>query len=581
MKDNYIRFGRLTVELLYLLQCVILVWYVADTHRYNEYTNLVIYFFCVFSTVCIWTMGRLGNVAPMLYCSTIALASLVLAMIQLLICEKLIFMILVYMLQWLLIIPFLKRRVCLSLAVVQFLGIGMVYMLTRQGVFDFLNRDDIMALSLSLVIALWVSYGIIGLIKEHIRRDIEQSQSNEDMLKLVEAMCEEARSATRSKSDFLSNMSHEIRTPINSVLGMNEMILRETEDQNIREYASNIDNSGHMLLGIINDILDFSKIESGKMELVNTGYRLSSMLRDFDNMLRARAESKGLKFVIEADENMQEYLIGDEVRVKQIVTNLLTNAIKYTEEGSVTLTVSQEGYQDGNVELSFAVADTGQGIRDDDREKLFAAFRRIDEKKNRNIEGTGLGLAISANFVKMMNGVIRVDSEYGKGSVFTVTIPQKVEKEGRMADVVTLSEGTAQQPEVAQAAFTAPEAQILVVDDTEMNLKVVRGLLKRTQAKVTTLPSGAAALNFLRRKSADLILLDHMMPEMDGIETLKAIKNERLTDAPCIALTANAVAGSRKMYLSAGFNDYLSKPMTGAQLEEMLLRYLPEDKICR
>lgn len=428
----------------------------------------------------------------------------------------------------------------------------------------------------------WLLLTIIDILNFRSRQAMEQETSLDDLLKVVEAKCDEARHATKTKSVFLSNMSHEIRTPINVVIGMNEMILRESSEENIVEYATNIENSSQMLLTLINDILDFSKIESGKMELVPVEYGLNSILCDCVNMAKSRAEKKGLSFQIESNPDIPNGLFGDEIRIKQILTNLLTNAIKYTDQGTVTLSIDYSPKGAEYISLKFAVSDTGKGIREEDKDKLFSTFQRVDEKSNRNIEGTGLGLPITKSFVDMMKGTITVESTYGSGSTFIVEIPQKITDSSPIGDVQNSAKANVSQREKYQESFRAPEARILVVDDNNMNLAVIKQLLKSTQIQVTLATSGKECLALTKKEHFDIILLDHMMPEMDGIETLQELKKDPdnlCMDTPIIALTANAISGVRTMYLEAGFDDYLSKPISGQLLEETLLSYLPKNKI--
>ncbi len=428
----------------------------------------------------------------------------------------------------------------------------------------------------------WLAANIAKSYAFRERDNVEKEQSLDDMLKVIEVKCDEAIQATKSKSDFLSNMSHEIRTPINAILGMNEMILRESRDEEIREYAVNVEQSGKMLLSLINEILDLSKIESGKMEIVPVEYKLSSVLNDGVNMVKERGEKKGLELKLEANPQLPDNLYGDEIRIRQVLTNLLTNGIKYTNEGTVTLLVNFEETEENQIVLSIQVKDTGIGIKEEDQVGLFVAFQRLDQVSNRNIEGTGLGLPITARLVEMMQGTIGVDSVYGEGSCFTVRIPQKVISYEQMGDFKKKFQDSTREREAYRRSFTAPEARILVVDDNEMNLKVAKALLKDTLVQVTICESGQACLNLLKEQMFDVVLLDHMMPGMDGIETLKRIKkmdNPDCQKIPVIALTANAISGVRSMYLEAGFDNYLSKPIVGSALEELLCKYIPEEKL--
>ena len=390
------------------------------------------------------------------------------------------------------------------------------------------------------------------------------------------------KEANKAKSYFLSNMSHEIRTPINAVLGMNEMILRECTDESILSYAVNIQSSGKTLLFLINDILDMSKIESGKMEIVPVEYETADMMIDLWNVIYLRAQEKGLTVDFFLDDNLPRMLFGDDVRIKQVVTNLLTNAVKYTSKGGVVLRADYKKTGEDTMDLIISVKDTGMGIRKEDMGKLFESFRRIEEEKNRNIEGTGLGMNIVMSLLRLMGGNIQVDSEYQKGSTFTVTIPQKIISDEATGDFEAIL--GKQRPGSAsnQKSFEAPGANILVVDDNSMNLDVFKALLKRTKMNIITADSGRKCLELVKEQSFDIIFMDHMMPEMDGIETLHEIQklehfpNEK---TPVIALTANALSGAKELYLKEGFTDFLTKPIDANLLEQMILSYLPEELV--
>ncbi len=395
-----------------------------------------------------------------------------------------------------------------------------------------------------------------------------------------------ADDANAAKSRFLANMSHEIRTPINAVIGMDEMILRESSEEEIRGYASGIMSAGKTLLALINDILDLSKVEEGKMEIIPVRYELSSMVNNLVNIISGRAEKKGLKFCVEVDPHIPKDLVGDEIRIRQCALNILTNAVKYTEKGSVTLKFSYKDMEEGagsdgrNIALTLSVTDTGIGMKPEDLEKLLKPYQRIDEKRNRQIEGTGLGMSITSQLLHLMGSRLEVESEYGRGTCMSFTIVQQAvssEEIGKY-DLKYRHSGKG-IPEYSEM-FHAPDARILVVDDTDINLLVMRNLLKKTQIQIDTASSGSEALALNSSNTYDALFIDHMMPDMDGLETLKKLRGSgHNLNAPAIALTANAISGAREMYIEAGFDGYLSKPVESEKLEMLLMNILPQNKI--
>ncbi len=387
-----------------------------------------------------------------------------------------------------------------------------------------------------------------------------------------------ADAANKAKSDFLARISHEIRTPINVVLGMDEIILRESKEKNVKKYAKDIKSAANSLLSIINDILDSSKIESGKMEIVPVEYEMDSLLNDIYNMMVVKANDKGLSLVFEIDENIPVGYYGDDVRIKQVLMNLLNNAIKYTEKGTVTLSV--KGRREGENEiLSFNVLDTGIGIKEEDIEKIFEKFERVDEARNHNIEGTGLGINIVISLLRLMESDLKVVSQYGKGSDFGFELVQKIVNDEKLGNLQERIENIPTEYQY-DVKYIAPDAKILIVDDNEMNIKVFKNLIKQLEVKVYEALSGSQCLEMMKNQKFDMIFLDHMMPEMDGIETFKIMKEKNLNEGvPVIMLTANAVKGAKEMYIGEGFTDFLSKPIIPDKLEKMIKDYLPNSFI--
>ncbi|MGN0406659.1 MAG: response regulator [Bacteroides sp.] len=388
----------------------------------------------------------------------------------------------------------------------------------------------------------------------------------------------EAENANRAKSRFLAKMSHEIRTPINAVLGMNEMIIRESNEEAIREYAYDVKNSSELLLNIVNEILDSSKIESGMMEIVPVNYKMGSLLNDLYNMINIKIQDKKLKLVFNIDPSIPSEYYGDDSRIRQVLLNLLTNAVKYTDEGTVTMEV-RCSTDNENAVLHYSVKDTGIGISEENIGKIYDEFQRFDLSRNRSVEGTGLGMNIVQQLLKLMGSELHIKSEYGKGSEFYFDIEQKIVNAEPLGDFRKKFIQSAQKDNIRTEYF-APKAKVLVVDDNKINLKVFTRLIKKTQIQVYEAESGKECLELLRSQPVDMIFLDHMMPEMDGIETLHAIRDNKLCEGtPVIMLTANAIVGDREKYINEGFDDFLSKPIIPDELDKMILKHLPEELV--
>ena len=390
---------------------------------------------------------------------------------------------------------------------------------------------------------------------------------------------EDLQKSSESKDYFFANMSHEIRTPINAIMGLNEMILRTAESKETREYAQDIQVASKMLLNQVNDILDLSQMEVNRMSIVPINYQTKEVLVDLIELVRVQMDKKNLELFLDIDKNLPSVLYGDEKRLKQILLNILDNAVKYTEEGSVTLSVVCEDYKEDEVTLKFKISDTGIGIRKENLNGIYDAFSRYDEKRNKRILGTGLGLAITKQLVEMMDGEISVDSIYRKGTVFTVVVTQKIiDKEpiGVVDDLGRIIE----ESDSYKPLFEAPEARILIVDDSQMNRMVAERLLAATKLQIDTAANGEECLLMTKKKYYNVILLDYLMPDMDGEEILRAVQaqeNGLCRETPVIALTGNTVSGARKLYLEMGFDGYVEKPIQGKLLESEILQFIPDD----
>ena len=390
--------------------------------------------------------------------------------------------------------------------------------------------------------------------------------------RIVQRQKKEIEELNQAQKRFFSSMSHEIRTPINAIIGLNEMTLRENISEEVKENSLNIEVAGKILLHTVNEILDMSRLETGGMEIRKSAYRTTAMLSEIVGMVWLRAQEKGLELNVRVDKEMPSGLYGDEVRIKQILLNVVTNAVKYTREGSVTLSISGKKAQNGGFRAVYEVADTGIGIHEEDIPYLFSAFQRLDDESTHRIEGTGLGLSIVKQLLDLMDGTVSVTSEYGKGSVFHIEIPQEIADETAVGEFDSRKGQEISEPSY-QKTLENPELKILAVDDTPMNLMVVKKLLRDTGVQVETAESGEEALTKTAETRYDVILMDHQMPGMDGIECLHRIKSQdsgKSRDSKVICLTANAGADMESLYFQEGFDGYLVKPIRGKILEEKI-----------
>ena len=421
---------------------------------------------------------------------------------------------------------------------------------------------------------------MVGLLTSVILMFLNRMYEEENAI--TQQQKKEIEELNRAENHFFSSMSHEIRTPINTIIGLNELILRKDIPDEVAENARNIQGASKLLLTLINDILDISKIKSGKMEVVNVSYETGALFSEIVNMIWIKAKEKGLEFKLHVDSSIPSMLCGDEVRIKQVLINLLNNAVKYTSEGSVTLSVRCERQAVNRVRVWYSVEDTGQGVRKENIPYIFNAFRRVDEEKNRYIEGTGLGLSIVRQLVELMGGEISVNSVYTKGSTFIVTLDQDIVDEKELGTFTLASRVQVHDGEPYRQSFEAPDAHILIVDDNDMNLMVVSRLLSETKIQIDTASSGAECLKLTQNHHYDCILMDHMMPEMDGIQCLHALRVQPAglcQDVPVVALTANAGSDNQLLYRKEGFSGYLAKPVSGALLEAAVLSILPKELV--
>lgn len=421
---------------------------------------------------------------------------------------------------------------------------------------------------------------MVGLLTSVLLMFLNRMYEEENAL--TQQQKKEIEELNQAENHFFSSMSHEIRTPINTIIGLNEITLRGDIPEEVAENARNIQGASKLLLTLINDILDISKIKSGKMEIISASYETGTLFSEIVNMIWIKAKEKGLEFKLHIDPSIPSMLCGDEVRIKQILINLLNNAVKYTSEGSVTLSVRCERQGVNRVRVWYSVEDTGQGVKKENIPYLFNAFRRVDEEKNRHIEGTGLGLSIVKQLVELMGGEISVNSVYTKGSKFIVALDQDIVDEKELGTFTLDSRAKLHDGEIYRQSFEAPDAHILVVDDNEMNLLVVTKLLAATKIQIDTASSGAECLKLTQNHHYDCILMDHLMPEMDGIQCLHALRVQPgglCQDVPVVALTANAGSDNQRLYRREGFSNYLAKPVSGALLEAAVLNILPRELV--
>ena len=566
---NIVNKGQVMSMIIYALYGIAtLIGILNNDAGFNSFAIAALFFWGI--TIIIMTLIRLSDLRhSFVYKALYILSVCVFAVSQQIYFQSVYLIFIEFAILWLTIITFLEKK-CFHFALaVQACCLLFLVLIPSEvsGLLDYSFMSWVFSCC-GFLVADWVGSVLIGIFIQLDEETQEHDRSLDDLLDIVEAKHHEAVQATMAKSNFLSTMSHELRTPLNAIIGMNEMILRENKDEGIVEYARDIKASGNMMLSLVNDILDLSKIESNKMVLVPTDFDMSSLVRDITNMIGPKMQDKGLDFMTEIAPELLRTYHGDDVRLKQVLVNLLNNAAKYTKEGSVTFSISGK-IENQNANLHFSVKDTGIGIKSEDLAKLNKKFVRLDEEKNRNIEGTGLGITIVNGFLKLMNSELKVESQYGKGSdfYFDVCLPCA----SSSPKIVSQSQNTGDSE-----VFEAEDMRVLVVDDTPINIKVFTALLKKNKVNIDSASSGFEGIKKAQKDKYDVIFLDMMMPEMDGVETLKRMKeivDFINKDTPVVALTADAVAGAKQTYLDKGFDDYLAKPIVPKQLEDMLKLY--------
>lgn len=571
--DNGFETGRIATTFIYILEGVVAILIALFTKRYHPLYVAI--------AAGIWLIGLLVLFAMRIFAARRENAFIIVQLllstgISVILCvvftNPRIFFLMMF-LHWISNMLFFRKLsinilLLLDLAVITYFAFG----------FQLYSGAEYACAVIVLFSVRWFASGLNTMVNRQRELNRDQQQSLDDMVGLVEAKFEEAKNANEAKSSFLANMSHEIRTPINTILGLDTMILRESKDDTVTNYAGDIQNAGQSLLSIINDILDFSKIESGKLEIITVEYDLASLINDVVNMISAKAEDKKIELNVNVDSMLPSRILGDDVRIRQVLINLLTNAVKYTNEGSITLDVNGEMSGD-ELYLDFSVKDTGIGIKEENLKDLFGQFVRIEEKRNRNIEGTGLGLNIVMNLLELMGSTLRVESVYGQGSNFYFRLRQTIVDRNPLGDFGAHIQKT-HEDFAHKVSYIIPDCKLLVVDDNTMNRTVFKELLKDLRCEIHEADSGFKCLELVKENKYDLIFMDHMMPEMDGIETFRKIKEdiEGLNyNTPVVILTANAVTGARENYMKEGFDGYLSKPIVPEKLESTIFEIIPEE----